>query len=152
MKGRYLKSLGGLALAALTLVGTAFISADSVQAQNRQVHGQRRVVIVRRFPRFHRRWWGSPFGYNRWGYNPWTPYGNYYSHYVFDDSESAMNQGYKDGFKTGKSDGKKDKTYKPERSHYFKEAGFGNFGEAYRSSFERGYQEGFRVGQNERAS
>lgn len=146
MKGRYLRKIGGVVLAMLAVMGTAFISAEKVEAQSR-----RRVVIVRRYPRFYRPWWNSPFGFDRWGYNPWSPYGNYYSHYVFDDSESAVNQGYKDGFKTGKSDGKKAKTYNPERSHYFKEAGFGNFAEVYRTGFARGYQEGFQVGANERA-
>ena len=61
-----------------------------------------------------------------------------------------MSSGYKQGFKTGKDDGKKAKSFGFERSHYFQEAGFGNFGEAYRGGFSRGYHEGYRVGSNER--
>jgi hypothetical protein len=151
MKGKYLRRIGGIALGALMLFGVAFVSADNVQAQHR-----RRVVIVRPYPYRiyrpfgfgYRNWWGSPYG---WGYDPWSPYGFRYRQYVFDNGEEAVNQGYKDGFKTGKDDGKKAKSFDPQRSHYFKEAGFGNFAEVYRSGFSRGYQEGYRVGANERA-
>jgi flagellar biosynthesis/type III secretory pathway protein FliH len=79
------------------------------------------------------------------------PYGSYYRQYVFSNSESAVNHGYKDGFKTGKDDGKKAKSFNPQRSHYYHDAGFGNFAEVYRSGFSRGYQDGYRVGDNERA-
>jgi len=150
MKGKYLKRIGGLILTALLLTGIAFVSPSDVQAQ-----GRRRIVIVRTYPyRFYRpfgfgrSYWDYPYG---WGYGPWGPYGNYYSHYVFDNVEEAVNQAYKDGFKTGKDDGKKAKSFSPQRSHYFKEAGFGNFAEDYRNGFSRGYQDGYRVGQNERA-
>ena len=152
MKGKYFRRIGGLTLAALMLFGIAFVSASDVQAQ-----GRRRVVIVRPYPyRLYRPWgfgyrnyWGYPYG---WGYDPWSPYGDFrYRQYVFDNSDEAVNKGYENGFKTGKSDGKKNKSYSPERSHYFKEAGFGNFAEVYRSGFSRGYQEGYRVGSNERA-
>jgi hypothetical protein len=149
MKGKYLRKIGGLALAALMLLGIAFVAPSDVQAQGRR----RRVVIVRPYPyRIYRPFgwgygWGNPYG---WGYDPWS-YNYRYNHYVFDNSDKATNQGYKDGFKTGKSDGKKDKSFDPQRSHYFKEAGFGNFAEIYRSSFSRGYEEGYRVGGNERA-
>ena len=152
MKGKYLRKVGGLALSALMLFGIAFVSSSEVQAQRR-----RRVVIVRPYPyRIYRPWgfgyrnsWGYPYGYG-WGYDPWG-YNFRYSHYVFDNSEKAGNQGYKDGFKTGKDDGKKEKSYDPQRSHYFKEAGFGNFADVYRSAFSSGYEEGYRVGGSERA-
>ncbi|HJS23679.1 MAG TPA: hypothetical protein VJ751_04850 [Pyrinomonadaceae bacterium] len=147
MKGKYLRKIGGLALTALMLFGVAFVSSTEAQAQHR-----RRVVIVRPYPyRIYRpfgfrNWWGYPYG---WGYDPWSS--NYrYNHYVFDNSDEAAGQAYKDGFKTGKSDGKKDKSYDPQRSHYFKEAGFGNFAEIYRNNFSRGYQDGYRVGGAER--
>ena len=142
MKGKYLRRIGGLILTALLLTGIAFISPSDVQAQ-----GRRRVVIVRpiRPFGFRRGFWGYPYGY-QYGY----PYGSYYSHYVFDSVNDALSQAYKDGFKTGKDDGKKAKSFDPQRSHYFKEAGFGNFAEDYRNGFTRGYQEGYRVGQNER--
>ena len=173
MKRKYLRRIGGLMLAAIMISGIAFVSSSTVQAQ-----GRRRGVTVRPHPRVYRpygfgyrsrfdvfgydRWgydrWGfDRFGRDRWGnqhfgYDPWSPYGGRYRQYVFDNSEKAMNAAYKQGFKTGKDDGKKAKSFSPERSHYFKEAGFGNFAEVYRSGFSRGYQEGYRVGGNERAS
>lgn len=143
MNGRYLRRIGGLLLATLVLAGTAFFSSSTAQAQ-----GKRRVVIVRPYPYRVYRPWGYR-GY--WGYDPWSPYSNYYGQYVFDDREDAVNQGYKDGFKTGRDDGKKDKSFKPERSHYYHDSGFGNYAEVYRSGFTRGYQEGYRDGQNQRA-
>ena|ERR1043165_5889346 len=149
MKGKFPGRIGGLILTALLLTGIAFFSPSDVQAQ-----GRRRVVIVRTYPYriyrpfgFGRSYWGYPYG---WGYGPWGPYGNYYSHYVFNNGEEAVNQAYNDGFKTGRDDGKKAKSFSPERSHYFKEAGFGNFAEDYRSGFSRGYHDGYRAGQNER--
>jgi len=148
MRGKFLRRIGGLILTAVMLTGIAFVSPSDVQAQSRR---HRRIIIVRPIYRpfgFGHRYWGYPYG---WDYGPWGPYGNYYSHYVFDNVEDAVNQAYKDGFKTGKDDGKKAKSFSPERSHYFKEAGFGNFAEDYRNGFSRGYQEGYRVGQNERA-
>jgi hypothetical protein len=139
MKGKYLRRIGGLMLATLMLAGIVFVSPGSVEAQ-------RRIVIVRPYPfRFY-----QPWGYSPWGYYPWSPYGNYYGQYVFDSGQSATNQGYKDGFKTGNADGKKNKSFSPERSHYYQDAGFGNYAEVYRSGFSRGYQEGYRVG-NSRA-
>jgi hypothetical protein len=149
MKGKYLRKVGGLALAGLMLFGVAFASSSEVQAQRR-----RGVVIVRPYPHRiyrpfgYRNWGGYPYG---WGYDPWSPYGSYYRHYVFDNGDEASQQAYKDGFKTGKEDGKKHKSLDPQRSHYFKEAGFGNFAEVYRSAFVRGYDDGYRVGSSERA-
>lgn len=154
MKGKYLRRIGGIALAAMMLFGVAFVSADEAQAQSR-----RRVVIVRPAPvRIYRPFWGyrdwwhyRHFGYDPFGYDPWSPYGFRYRQYVFDNSEEAHESAYKQGFKTGKDDGKKAKSFSPQRSHYFKEAGFGNFDEVYRTGFSRGYAEGFKVGADERA-
>lgn len=148
MKGKYLRKIGGLALSVLMLFGVAYLSSSEAQAQGR------RVVIVRSYPYRiyrpfgfgYRSWWGYPYG---WGYGPWG-YGAY-GHYVFDNSEEAGSQAYNDGFKTGRDDGKKNKSFDPQRSHYFKEAGFGNFADVYRPNFSRGYQDGYRVGQNQRA-
>ena len=134
MRGRYLKRIGGLILAILMLSGVAFISPSTAEAQFR-----RRAIIVRPY---HRSFWGWPYGYYPYGYNQ----------YVFSSTDSAANHGYEQGFKTGRDDGKKAKSFSPERSHYFQEAGFGNFGEVYRAGFSRGYQEGYRVGGNVRAS
>src|SRR4051812_6694478 len=130
MKGKYLRRFGGLILATLMIAGIAFVSPSSAQAQGRH----RRVVIVRPYP--YRLY--SPFGFNRWGWgydpwSPWSPYSSYYSQYVFSNSDAAVNQGYKDGFKTGKDDGKKNKSFDPQRSHYYHDSGFGNFAEVYRS-------------------
>ena len=151
MKGKYLRRIGGLILATLMLTGIAFISPSSVQAQSR-----RRIVIVRPYRIYRPFGWGyRPFGWGYrygypWGYDPWSPYGRMYSQYVFGNGEEAVNQGYKDGFKTGKDDGKKNKSFDPQRSHYFQEAGFGNFAEVYRPTFQRGYQDGYREGANQR--
>jgi hypothetical protein len=144
MRGKYWKKIGGFILAALMLSGIVFVSPTPVDAQSR--HG-RRVIIVRPYRPFG---WGHRWGYNR--YDPWGPYGYRYSQYVFDNSEKAVNSGYKQGFKTGRDDGKKAKSFSYERSHYFQEAGFGNFGDAYRNGFTNGYQEGYREGSNQRAS
>jgi hypothetical protein len=144
MNGRFLKRTGAVLLAALMLFGVAFIAPSNVEAQHR-----RRVIIVRPVRPFGWRhgWWG----YNRWDYDPWSPYGSYYRQYVFDNSEDAVDRGYNDGFKTGKDDGKKAKSYKPERSHYFHDSGFGNYAEVYRSGFSRGYRDGYKVGADQRA-
>ena len=158
MKGKYLKRIGGFVLATLMLSGIAFASASTVQAQSSSRQGRRRVVIVRPYPyRSYRRF--DVFGYDRWGYdrfgrdrwgNYMSPHGSYHSQYVFRDGEKAVSQGYKDGFKTGKDDGKKAKSFDPQRSHFYHDAGFGNFAEVYRSGFSKGYQDGYRVGASER--
>jgi hypothetical protein len=140
MKGQYFKQIGGLLIAALVIAGALFVSPATAEAQ------RRRVVIVRPYHRFYR-----PFRPWGWGYYPYGPYGYYYNQYVFDNDHDASNQGYKDGFKTGKDDGKKDKSFDPQRSHYYKESGFGNFAEVYREAFSSGYQDGFRTGTNQRA-
>jgi hypothetical protein len=157
MKEKYFKRVGSLIFVTLMVAGIALVSSSTAEAQ-----GRRRVIIVRPNPyRIYRPFgfrdrWGYPFGYDRWGYDrfgydPWSPYGSYYRRYVFKDSESAVSSGYKQGFKTGKDDGKKAKSYSPERSRYYHDAGFGNYAEVYRSGFSRGYQEGYSVGQDERA-
>jgi len=155
MKGKYVNRIGGVILASLMLIAIPFVSAITAEAQTR------RIVIVRPAPvrvyrpfRYH--YWYDPYGwgygpFNRWGYDPWSPYGSYYRHYVFDNSEDAVSKGYKDGFKTGKDDGKKTKSYDPQRSHYYHDAGFGNYAEVYRSGFSRGYGDGYRLGTNQRA-
>jgi hypothetical protein len=135
MKGKYLRRLLTGLLAVLFLPGVVtLLSSNSVAAQ------QRRVIVVRRpiYRPFHR-----PFGW-RWNYNPYFDYYSRYGHYIFDDGDEAFSQGHKDGLKVGQGDAKNRRTYKPERSHYFKEAGFGNFGEVYRSGFVQGYEAGFR--------
>lgn len=130
MNTKYLHRIGGFVLTALLLMGVAFTSSLTAQAQSRY---HRRVVIVRPFRPFR------PFGtYPRYNY--------YNNQYVYSSTEAAENQGYHDGLKTGSDDGRKNKSYDPERSHYFHDAGFGNFAEAYRSGFVSGYREGYGNG------
>ena len=148
MKSRFSKWVGGVILATLLLSGIVVFSPSTAEAQTR-----RSVVIVRTTPYRiyrpfgYRSWWGSPWAYDPWGYDS---YRFRYGQYVFDNHDEAVSAGYKQGFKTGRDDGKKAKSFSFQRSHYYKEAGFGNFGEVYRSGFSRGYQEGYRVGSNGR--
>jgi hypothetical protein len=137
MKGQYWKRISSLLFATLIVAAALFTFSGTAQAQRRG-----RVVIVRPIHRFYR-----PYPYWGWGYYPWGPYNNYYGQYVFNNENSAANQGYNDGFKTGKSDGKKNKSYDPQRSHYYHDSGFGNFAEVYRNGFSRGYDDGYRTGQ-----
>ena len=131
MRGKYLlRRLGAFLLAALLIPGIAILSNSSAEAQGRF---RRRVIIVRPYRDPFWRPWG-------WNQNEFR-----YSQYVFSNSERAFDQGYHDGLKTGLGDMKNRRTFNPERSHYFQEAGFGNFGEAYRSGFSRGYADGFRA-------
>ena len=131
MLSKYLRRFGGLILAVLLLPGfVMLLSSTTTQAQ-------RRVIIVQR-PLFRP---FDPWGYRRRAY---FDYYSRYGHYVFNNSEAAVNQGYDDGLKTGEGDAKHRRSYNPQRSHYYEEAGFGNFGEVYRSGFVRGYDAGFR--------
>jgi hypothetical protein len=128
----YLRKFGGLALAVLLLPGVlTLLSSTSASAQ-------RRVIIVQRpiYRRYYNPWWG----YRRSYFDYYSRYG----HYIFDNSDRAANEGYHDGLKTGQGDAKHRRTYDPQRSHYYQEAGFGNFGEVYRAGFLRGYADGFR--------
>jgi hypothetical protein len=150
MRGKYLRRVGGFFLAALMLAGVGLMSMATAEAQ-----GRRRIIVARPAP--YRVY--DPFGYNRWGYDrfgydrwgnrwgdPLSPYGNDFNQYVFKNSDVATNQSYKDGYRTGKDDGKKAKSFDPQRSHFYHDSGFGNFAEVYRSGFSRGYQEGYRDG------
>ena len=136
MKGKYLRKLGGFVLAVLLLPGVvALLSSTVTQAQ-------RRIVVMRRpiYRPFYRPWgWRRPLGYD-----PYFDYYSRYGHYIFKSSEAAGNEGYHDGLKTGQGDAKNRRSYDPQRSHYFQEAGFGNFGEVYRQGFVRGYADGYR--------
>ena len=134
MRGKYLRKFGGLILATLLLPGAvAFLSSTTAQAQ-------RRVVIVRTYRPYYRPYYYDPF-YDPYRFNRF----NYYNQYVFSSSDRAVNQGYHDGLKTGQGDAEHNRSYNPERSHYFQEAGFGNFAGAYREGFARGYADGYRT-------
>ena len=127
---RRIRRIGGLILTALLLLGLTG-AFSTVAGQNRY---RQQVIIVRPVRPFYR-----PF------YRPYDRFGTYgyYRQYVFSSSETAENQGYHDGLKTGRSDAHDRRSYNPERSHYFQDAGFGNFAEAYRNGFSRGYRDGF---------
>jgi hypothetical protein len=134
MKGKYLSKLAGLFLAALILPGVVTLLAPT------PTQAQRRVIVVGPVYRpFYRPWGWRPFGYG-----PYFDYYSRYGHYVFENSDAAYNQGYRDGMNTGQGDMKHNRSYDPQRSHYFQEAGFGNFGEVFRSGFLRGYADGYR--------
>ncbi len=115
------------------LSGIGFASATNVEAQSK-----RRVIVVRQNPyRFHRPFgfrsrWGYPDGYDRWGYDPGLPtVATIVNMFSITAIRLANALAEKQGFKSGKDDGKKGKSYSPERYALFsKEAGFGNFGEA----------------------
>jgi hypothetical protein len=137
---------GGVVLAVSLLFGAAIMSSSTVQAQRRGggfhgggFHGGgfRGGFGGRGFigPRFG---WGYGYPYGYYGY----PY-SYSSHYVFGDSQAADAEGYEDGLKTGASDARRGQSDDPQRSHYFRDAGFGNFAQDYREGFLRGYGEGF---------
>ena len=132
---KHLRRLGGLILSSLLLPGfVALLASTSAEAQ------QRRVLIVPVYRRYYNPWWG----YRRWGYDPYFDYSRY-GHYIFDNSDKAYSQGYRDGQKTGAGDLKNHRSFDPQRSHYYQEAGFGNFGEVYRSGFVSGYANAFRA-------
>ena len=137
MKGKnLLRGILNLVLGALLVIGvTAFTSTDAnAQARFRGgFHGggfHTRVFIGPGFG-----WYGYPYGYPYYGYN---------GRYVFGDNVGADSRGYYDGLKAGEQDARHGRSYDPERSHYFRNAGFGNFAAAYREGFERGYSAGFR--------
>jgi len=137
MNTNYLfRRIGGFVLALALVAGVFMVAGGSAQAQGRF---HRRVIVVAPVRR--------PFGFG-WGWgNPYYPYGYnpYYSQYVFGSAESAESQGYHDGMKVGSDDGRKGKSFNPERSHYYQDAIYGNFGGAYREGFDRGYQAGYRA-------
>jgi hypothetical protein len=132
MRGKYSGRFGAFLLAALLLPGViTLLSSTTAQAQ-------RRVVIVRTYRPFYRPFYRDPF------WSPWYERANYYNEYVFSSSDRAVNQGYHDGLSTGRSDAEHHRSYNPERSHYYHDAGFGNYASAYREGFAHGYSDGFR--------
>lgn len=140
MKGKYVRKFSGLMLAILLLAGIGALAGSTAQAQ-RQTQPPRRVIIIRR--PFFRPFFYDPFC------DPWGRFDRFdyfrYQQYVFSNPEKAFRQGYKDGLKTGQGDAKNRRTYKPERSHYYYESGFGNFGEVYRQGFTKGYADGWKA-------
>ena len=136
MQRKNLRKIAGFILMIVLIPGVAFLSASTAQAQRRG------VVIVRPVGRFHGFHRGFGFGWYPYPY-PY-PYYGYYSNYVFGSSESAYDQGQRDGLKTGENDARRRQSYNPERSHYFRDAGFGNYAGDYRDGFLNGYESGYR--------
>jgi len=134
MKAGLMRRIIGLILTALLLTSLLILAGTTAGAQTRT---QRRVVVVRPIPPLR------PFRH----YDPFWPQDRFasyrYRQYVFSSSEKAYNQGYKDGLKTGDKDGRKGKSFDPERSHYYHDAGFGNYAEVYRNGFSTGYRQGY---------
>ena len=132
MKTKIIHKLVGFILIVLLVPGMVLLSSTTAQAR-----GRGPVVVVRPFPRFHRGfgWYPYPYPY---------PYYGYYNNYVFGSSESAYDQGYRDGLKTGENDARRQQSYNPERSHYFRDSGFGNYSAEYRDGFDNGYEAGYR--------
>ena len=133
----FLHRARGFILAALLLPGIVLVSGTAAQARERWHGGGRSVVIAPRIGFGYRGWYGP-----RWRGYPY--YRSGYSEFVFANSAAAESQGYHDGLQTGREDSKKGKSFDPERSHFFQDAGFGNFAEAYRQGFTNGYNSGFR--------
>jgi hypothetical protein len=126
-----LHKIGGFFVAAALLIGVVMMSSTPVQAR-RGFH---------RIGGLHSRIFSGPtFGYYSYFGDPYAPY----SPDDFDSSEDANSKGYHDGLKIGASDARRGQGYGPERSHHFKDAGSGAFGESYRDGFTRGYEDGFR--------
>ena len=131
-KKNFLRRFGGLLLAAVMLPGMVLLSGTTAQARGRAVVIAPRIGVGRG-------WYGPRWG---WYGAPYYRYG--YSEFVFANSSAAQSQGYHDGLKTGSDDAKDRKSFNPERSHFFQDAGFGNFAEAYRQGFQNGYKAGFQ--------
>ena len=128
MNSKLLRRIAAYVLMAMLVLGTFIATTTQAAAQ------RRRVVIVRPIRPF------GPYPYRRY---------NYYRNrqYVFDNEDEAYNSGYQSGLKTGSEDGRKGKSYDPQRSHYYSESGFGNCAEAYREGFDNGYRDGYgRIG------
>jgi hypothetical protein len=75
-------------------------------------------------------------GYRNDGYYNNGSYGNngYYN------NNQELNSGYQQGINTGADDGRRNKTYSPERSRYYQSAS----SQAFREGFIRGYDAGYR--------
>jgi hypothetical protein len=156
MNGKNLiRKIGGFVLAASLLGGTAIMSSTAVLAAGRGGggHGGGGMHGGGGFHGggfhgggFHGGGFRGGFGFGLgypYGYD-YYPYGyGYDTGYVFSSSQDADSQGYADGLKTGANDARKHKSDDPQRSHYFKEAGYTNFPQDYLAGFQRGYNQGY---------
>lgn len=116
-----------LALSGLVALVSVFsFGTSSAQAQRFRGGPPARVFVS---PRAHF-FFGHPF----WGGYPyWYPYGYY------DSVEYRTEQGFQDGFNSGKSDAKKSKPDDPSSHKHYRNSD----SNAYRNSFLKGYNEGY---------
>jgi len=77
-------------------------------------------------------YYGNNGGYRNDGYYGNGGYGGY--------SNQELNAGYQQGVNTGADDGRRNKSYSPERSRYYQNART----QAFREGFIRGYDAGYR--------
>ena len=97
--------------------------------------------FVRGYDQGYRQYANNNGGYRNDGY-----YGNnggyrndgYYGNGGYNSQQ--LNAGYQQGLNTGADDGRRNKSYSPERSRYFKNAST----QAFREGFVRGYDQGYR--------
>jgi len=76
-------------------------------------------------------------GYRNDGYYGNTGYGGYRNGNY---EQQELNAGYQQGLNTGADDGRRNKSYSPERSRYYQRAST----QAFREGFIRGYDAGYR--------
>jgi flagellar biosynthesis/type III secretory pathway protein FliH len=124
------------------------VNTGASDAQRRQGYNPQRSHFYRdaRSPEFRNSFVnGYDAGYRQYsgaygngGYRNNGSYGNGgYGNGGYNNQQ--INAGYQQGLNTGASDGRSNKSYSPQRSHYYQ-----NASQAYREGFVRGYDEGFR--------
>ena len=93
--------------------------------------------FVRGYDEGYRRY-SATYG-NNGGYYPNGGYRNdgYYGGY---NNNQELNNGYQQGLNTGADDGRRNRSYSPERSRYYQRAS----SQAFREGFIRGYDVGYR--------
>ena len=96
-----------------------------------------REGFVRGYDQGYRQYAGNRNGdYRNGNYG----YGNYGGYGNGGYANQELNAGYQQGINTGADDGRRNKSYSPERSRYYQNAST----QAFREGFVRGYDEGYR--------
>jgi len=133
------KKLGGLLLAFFVALGIATIGSGTAQAQypypDQRDRDYRRDRDYQRDDRYRRNdRYDDRYGYNN-GY------------------QIAREQGYRNGLSTGASDAQRNRSFDPQRSHFWKNGddGYssrygnrGQFKQVFRDAFVQGYREGYQ--------
>jgi hypothetical protein len=132
------------------------VSTGASDAQRRQAYSPQRSRyyrdassqafrdgFVRGYDQGFRQYAGNNGGYRNNGTYGNGTYGNYgnnggYGNGNYNNQE--LNSGYQQGINTGADDGRRNKTYSPERSRYYTNART----QAFREGFIRGYDAGYR--------